>query len=412
MPPRLLLIAQPNSYRIAPHIRAARDMGMETLIASRGEYSLVTEVHRGLHIDLDDPAAALGIILAESKKSPFCGVLGCDDSTVELAAAAAAALRLPHNPPQAARISSRKDLARARLLSAGCPVPRHRLIDLRIPLGPQAAQTPYPCVLKPLHLSAGRGVIRADNARQFTAAARRIRAIVEKSGGGQYEQSHLLAEEYIPGIEVAFEGYLRGGELHQIALFDKPDPLTGPYFEETIYVAPSRLAQKTQSIVYRRVAQACAAYGLSVGPVHAELRINNEDAWILEAASRAIGGDCARALDGGRQYNIETLAIALATDRAISPAADKDARGVMMLPVPAAGLLQRVEGISAAAKVRHIEKVDINVAPGQELVPLPEGNQYPGTLFARADKPAAVITALRQAHQKLKFVVRPVWRIR
>ena len=411
MPDRLLLIAQPNSHRIAPYLRAAGTLGLQTLIASRGEHSLVTEVHAGLHVDLDQPAAALAVILAEASNRPFQGVLGCDDSTVELAAAAAAEMGLPHNPPHAARLSRRKDLARACLSAAACPVPRHALVDLTKPLPPQAARVPYPCVLKPLHLSAGRGVIRADNAAQFITAARRIGAIIKRAGGTAFEQNRLLAEQYIAGAEVAFEGYLHNGALRPLALFDKPDPLTGPYFEETIYVAPSRLAPATQALIHRRVAEACAAYGLRTGPVHAELRVGHRDAWILEVASRTIGGDCARVLDADGALTLETLAITLATGRPPTPRPMHGARGVMMLPIPAAGMLQSVQGIAAARKTPHIEKVVITAAPGHELTPLPEGDPYPGYLFARADTPAAVIKALKTAHAKLRFVLRPVWRI-
>jgi len=406
--PHLLLVAQPNSYRIAPYLRAARQMGLEVLIGSRGEHSLTTEVSQGLHLDLDNPAQALAHILAKSKHLRLVGVLGCDDSTVELAARAAQQLGLPHNPPKAARLSRRKDLARAHLLARGCRVPAHRLLDLQQPLAAQVTDLSWPCVVKPLNLSASRGVIRADTAPALARACQRIAPIIAETGS-PYERRHVLVEEYIDGVEVAFEGYLHRGELNTLALFDKPDPLVGPFFEETIYVTPSRLDAAGQARIRARVAEACAAYGLTTGPVHAELRVDRHDAWILEVAARTIGGDCARTLDSGDAFSLEALTIALATDLPVASQALDGARGVMMLPIPQAGLLRRVEGIGAASRVAHIEKVDIIVREGQQLVPLPEGNQYPGYLFARADSPEQVVAALRQAHACLNFVVAPVF---
>jgi len=385
-------------------------MGLEVLVASRGEYSLISELHDGLHIDLDDFDSALANILDEARKAPFAGILGSDDSTVVLAASAAERLGLPHNPPEAARLSRRKDLARAQLALAGCPVPVHYLIDLNRSLQKQVAELPWPCVIKPLHLSASRGVIRADKPAEFFTACERIKNIISDSSD-EFERTHLLVENYIDGVEVAYEGYLHNGVLTTLALFDKPDPLQGPYFEETIYVTPSQLDKATQAGIKRRVAQACAAYELSTGPVHAELRINAQDAWLLEVASRTIGGDCARTLDQGTDFKLEELTISLATGKPVNTQPPEEARGVMMIPIKKAGILRRVEGISAARKVTNIEKVDIIIRDGNELIPLPEGNQYPGYIFARGNTSSDVIRALRDAHAHLNFVMAPVFRI-
>ncbi len=384
-------------------------MGLAIQIASRGEHSLISEVHDGLHVDLDNPDSALADILRQAARTPFAAVLGSDDSTVELAAHAAARLGLPHNPPEAARLTRRKDLARAHLAHNHCAVPRHWLIDLEHKFDQQIADIRWPCVIKPLNLSASRGVIRADNRTEFHAALTRIRSIIANSGD-EFEQQHVLVEEYIEGIEVAYEGFLENGVLTTLVIFDKPDPLTGPFFEETIYVTPSQLPEATQEKISRRVAEACRAYGLTTGPVHAELRINEQNAWILEVACRTIGGDCARSLDQG-DFNLEELTLALAMGKSVSTQPLEDARGVMMIPVKQAGILRRVEGLSEAQKVEHIETIDIIMREGHELIPLPEGNQYPGYIFARAETPDAVIAALREAHAKLNFVVAPAIRL-
>lgn len=385
-------------------------MGLSVQIASRGEHSLISEVHDGLHVDLDDQARALTDILRQAEKTPFAAVLGSDDSTVELAALAANRLGLPHNPPAAAKLTRRKDLARAHLARSGCAVPRHWLIDLEEELDPQICDFIWPCVLKPINLSASRGVIRANNRAESFAALTRIKKIIAESTD-EFEQQHILVEEYIDGVEVAYEGYLQNGHLTTLSLFDKPDPLIGPFFAETIYVTPSQLATVIQEKIYQCVSEACQAYGLMNGPVHAELRIDKrDDVWILEVACRTIGGDCARSLDQD-DFNLEEMTLTLAMGETVSAQPPIDARGVMMIPVKQAGILRRVEGISAAQKIEHIETVDIILREGHELIPLPEGNQYPGYIFARAETADAVIQALREAHAKLNFVVAPIIRL-
>ena len=408
--PRFLLISQPNSYRIAPYIKAAQRMGLEVLIASTGKHSLITEVHAGLHIDLDDKATSLDSILIEAKRKPFAGILGSDDSTVELAASAAAKLGLPHNPPEAAQISSRKDLARVNLSLGGAPVPIHCLIDLSNPVEKQMAGLSWPCVIKPLSLSASRGVIRANNEREFIEACSRIKKIIEHAND-EFERTHVLVEDYIDGIEIAYEGYLKNGELNTLTIFDKPEPLTGPYFEETIYVTPSQLNNDIQENIKQTVQQACDIYGLKTGPIHAELRIDqNNKPWILEVASRTIGGDCARTLDSDNGFNIEELTIALAMNKDYEINKDEGYRGVMMMPIKQGGILRRVEGLSKAGNIKHIESVDIIIREGNELVPLPEGNQYPGYIFARAETQQEVTEALQNAFAQLEIVVAPIFR--
>jgi biotin carboxylase len=403
---RILLISEPNGYRLAPYIAAAKKMDLDTLVASCGRFSLTSEVVDGLHVDLNNTESSLNTILNHAKKKPFAGVIGCDDSTVELAAIVARELGLTHNSPAAARLTRRKDLARSHLGKFGCRVPRHWLINLREPLEEQLKQVDFPCVLKPLALSASRGVIRANSAQEFIEACKRIAQILEATEN-PVERNHLLAESYIDGIEIAFEGFLDNGKLTTLAIFDKPDPLIGPYFEETIYVMPSKLDRRQHRQVIEEITKACQAYDLTTGPIHAELRIDHSSAWILEVAARTIGGDCARSLDDD-SFNLEELIVSLAIGKQYDLSLPVEARGVMMIPIPKRGVLRRVEGLSEAIKIPHIENIEITTRSGNELIPLPEGNQYPGFIFARAETSDEVVTALRAAHEKLNFVVSPI----
>lgn len=407
-PPRLLLITPPNSYRTVAYLAAARRRAIDVLIASEGRYSLVSELAGGLQVDLENPAALQQLLDANARRA-FAGVVSTDDAVVELGSRVAEALDLPHNPPVAAQCSRRKDLSRQVLADAGVPVPRFRLLRLDAPARPQLKAVAYPCVVKPLALSGSRGVIRADDADALVAAVDRVRRILAVEYARESVLSmQLLVEDFVPGQEVALEGMLHEGRLAVLAIFDKPDPLNGPYFEETYYITPSRHPAGIRERIIRRVQQACTALGLREGPVHAEVRIRDGDGVIMEVASRTIGGDCARLLQFGTGQGLEDMVISHAVGKPLPVRPQAGGAGVLMIPIPHAGVLRRVEGITAARAVPHIEDVMISLRDGYELVPLPEGASYLGFIFARAPSAAQAEAALREAHARLNIVVAPL----
>jgi biotin carboxylase len=249
-------------------------------------------------------------------------------------------------------------------------------------------------------------VIRADDPAGAEAAAARIRAILDEDCHPDDEP--ILVEAYIPGEEVAVEALLRAGDLEVLAVFDKPDPLTGPYFEETLYVTPSRLPAEVQEQIARAVAEAAAAIGLTEGPVHAELRIDADGRpWILELAARTIGGLCARTLRFAAGVTLEELVLRHALGLPLDPRRETVAAGVMMLPIPGTGRLVAVHGQDDARAVPGITALELSIPPGGEVRPLPEGDRYLGFLFARAPTPAAVEDALRTAHSHLDVEITP-----
>ena len=438
---RVLLITPPGSYRIHAYLEAARDLGLEMLVASEGEHCLVPGPTGGLRVDLADTGAVVERVLAAHRDRPIAAVVATDDGAVEIANRAAAALGLAHNAPSAARTTRRKDLARAALAAAGLPAPVARQVDLRRSIRPQLDGIEFPCVVKPLAMSASRGVIRADDLPELEAACQRTGAIVGASTApsagastrtstgapapastgtsarasadapARAEEHHaLLIESFIPGPEIALEGMLAGGELTVLAIFDKPDPLDGPFFEETIYVTPSRLPEPVQTLAAMRVREGCAAYGLTEGPVHAELRIHDGDAWIIEIAGRTIGGDCAKLFTFGSGEGLEHLVLQRALGRPPPEAAFRgagQAAGVLMIPTPAAGILRRVEGVMAASRLPGIREVSITVREGYELIPLPEGGTYLGFVFALGEDPAGVEGSLRRAQEAIRVIVAP-----
>ena len=406
---RILLVAPPNSYRIGPYLSAAHELGMECLVVSQGEHALVSQLDQGMHVDFSDPDQAVQKIRTRLQQLSVQGVIGTDDATIEIAAQLAARLGLRHNTPAAARLSRRKDLARQQQQQAGLPVPDYWLIDRRQPLADQINPVHFPCVAKPVALSGSRGVIRANNPSDLQQILTRIGKILDQEGlADEYEQQHILIETFLHGPEVAFEGLLYDGELWPLALFDKPDPLEGPFFEETYYVTPSRHPPELIEKVRQRVAQACRAYGLREGPVHAECRLHDSDAWLLELASRTIGGQCARLIQFATGQSLESLILAHAAGSPPDVAMITGAAGVLMIPIEQSGILRRVEGIAEALRVTGIVDLEISVQQGYELIPLPEGASYLGFIFARADTPQQAEQALRAAFACLKVVTAPV----
>jgi biotin carboxylase len=404
---RLLLLLPTTTYRTEDFLAAARTLGVDVVCASERPNTL--EAHLPDHfltLDFADPDAAAATVTAFSRTHPLRAVVGVDDLTSLAAAAIAERLGLTSSGVAAVATARDKYQMRECLAAAGLPIPRYRRIALKDDPFLAARGVAFPCVLKPLTLSASRGVIRANNIDQFMAAFRRIAALLARDDvtvtgdGAQF----LLAEAFIPGIEVALEGLLIRGQLHTLALFDKPDPLDGPFFEETMYVTPSRLPDDVQARIREVSAAACAALGLAEGPIHAELRVNAEGPWVLEIAARSIGGLCSRTLRFGTGMTLEELILRHALGRPIASLdRERQAAGVMMIPIPRAGRLRTVHGEAAARAVAGIEDVKITAHREQELVPLPEGWQYLGFIFARGDTPAAVEAALRDAHARLSF---------
>lgn len=405
---RILLLMATRTYRARAFLRAARRLDARVVVGSERRNALArAKPGTTLAVDFRHPDRAVAQIQEAAKESPFGAVIGVDDDTTLIGAMASKALGLPHNDPDAVRATRDKHLMRRLLTAAGAPSPWFELVSLDDDLPAVAERLRYPCVVKPTFLSASRGVIRADDPAGFLAAARRIAAILAEpdavEAGGDDARS-LLVEGYLPGVEVALEGMLIGDTLKPLALFDKPDPLDGPFFEETIYVTPSRLPEPDQRRVFAATAQAARALGLREGPVHAELRVNDLGAWIVEIAARSIGGLCSDTLEFSGGRSLEELILLHATGADVSHfERSEQPSGVMMLPIPHAGVLREVHGSEAARTTPGIVDLTISVPLGDEVVPLPEGNRYLGFMFARAATAEAVEAALRAAHAHLRF---------
>ena len=418
--PRLLLLLPTVTYRTVAFVEAARRLGAELTVASERPSTFERANPTGLiTLDFADPTHAAGQARAFARGHLVHGVVAVDDETAVVAAAIAEELGLRGNPVAAARAARDKHRQRQLLAAAGVAVPRFELLTIGADPEGVARRAAYPCVLKPLRLSASRGVVRADDPHGFVAAFQRLKAILEQPGVaacGDWAR-HILVEEFVPGREVAVEGLVTQGALRVLAIFDKPDPLDGPFFEETIYVTPSRLAQAAQQEIAACAQAAVGALGLREGPVHAEVRHNDRGAWLIELAARPIGGRCGAALrfearetgkGKGETLSLEEIIIRHALGMDL-PTMERERRasGVMMIPVPGAGVLRHVRGVEEAQVVPLVEEVVITMHPGQTLVPWPEGSRYPGFIFARGGTSEAVEAALRAAHARLEFLTEP-----
>lgn len=410
--PRLLLLLPTRTYRAHDFMEAAGRLGVDVVVGSERKQALADQVPgRTLALDFRHLQDATNAIIEFAKIYPLDAVLAVDDDTAVLGAVASEALALPHNPIASVTATRNKHRLRMILAQAGLLSPPFSLFSVDDDATAITDQVPYPCVVKPLCLSASRGVIRANTPDEFAVAFDRLSRLLrtpEVMVRDDKLAEQILVEGYIPGTEVALEGLLVKGELTVLALLDKPDPLDGPFFEETLYITPSRLPESVQQDIAACTAQAARAIGLQEGPVHAELRVNDQGAWLIEMAARSIGGLCSRTLRFGTGLSLEELILLHATGADVGAyTRERHAAGVMMLPIPYGGILIGIRGQEAAKQVPGIEDLAITIPLGQEVVPLPEGAQYLGFLFARADTPEQVEIALRDAHRCLRFTIDP-----
>jgi ATP-grasp domain/L-amino acid ligase C-terminal domain 2 len=399
---KLLLIGATTGYQTGVFGEAARRLGFQLKLATDRCHVLDNPWgDDALALRFEDPEGAARTIAAEAKVD---GIVAVGDRPAYIAALAAQLLAIPYNSPDAVLACRNKFLARERFRAAGLLVPEFHRIALADGPHPDAESAKYPCVLKPLGLSASRGVIRANNPDEFAAAFRRIQALLadpEIARLHDQQDQFLQVESFIDGHEFAIEGILIHERLQVLALFDKPDPLDGPFFEETIYLTPSREGAETQREIIRTTESAIKALGLTHGPIHAEMRLNPLGVWMLEVAARPIGGLCARVLPG-----VEDLILRHAAGEDVAGIAmPTPAAGVMMIPIPREGIYVAVDGSDDARATPNIEDLLITAKQGQKLAPLPEGNSYLGFIFARGDSPCEVEQALRDAHAKLRFEI-------
>ena len=425
---RVLLLATTTGYQIRSFGEAAEKVGVRLVFASdRCDQLEDPWWDQAIPVRFHEAAQSIQAVVQRFADTPPAGIVAVGDRPAVLASHLASVFGLPGHPPAAAAISRNKLLTRQALRDAGLPTPWFELVSIDAAAAPLATRVPYPAVIKPLALAGSRGVMRVNDTAEFVAAFARLRALlqlpdvrIEREDAHEY----ALIESFVPGSEYAIEGLLERGEMRVLAIFDKPDPLDGPFFEETIYATPS----STDAIVQRRIVEAVMAavrgIGLRHGPIHAECRVNGDGVHVLEVAARPIGGLCARALrfrrqtdavarttrpadeDDGRTMSLEEVLLRHAIGDTVSDVVREDsASGVMMIPIPKRGVYRGVDGVDDARAVGGIEDIRITAKPETALVPLPEGKSYLGFIFSRGSTARDVVRALRDAHARLRFSI-------
>jgi len=411
--PCLLLLASKMGYQTRSFAEAASHLGLDVVIGSDRCRQLDDPWSDGaVPLQFQQPERAAKQLVQAVRGRPVRGILALGDRQTATAAHAARLLGLRYNLPESVENCRSKLRQRQVLRAAGLPVPDFFCFYVSEAIDSLLPRVAFPCVVKPLRLSASQGVIRANDAAEFAAAVKRIGKLLasaEIQVTRESDLDRLLVENYIPGAEVALEGLLDRGQLRVLALFDKPDPLEGPYFEESIYTTPSRLPCEMQERIFDCAARTVRALGLSDGPVHAEFRVNHAGPWVLEASPRPIGGLCSRVLRfGPERIFLEELLVRQAVGLP-GPGLDREslAAGVMMIPVPSSGVLEEVAGVDQATAIPGVDEIHITARLHDFIAAWPEGSSYLGFIFARADSPQQVEAALRRAHQAMRFRIAP-----
>ena len=411
---RVLILSTTTGYQLRSFGDAARRIGIDLTFATDRCQKLDDPWRdQAVAVRFHEADVSLAAIVSAARKRPIDGIIAVGDRTVVLAARVARALGLRGNSPDSVTASVNKKIARIRLAAAGLSVPWF----FEAPPDPRVAADPrvrFPCVIKPLGLSGSRGVMRADSPEELHAAIIRLKKLLSRLDVRALRnglEDTMLVEGFIEGREFAVEGVLRDGALHTFAIFDKPEPLDGPFFEETIYVTPSDLPREQQHAMVAEVQQATRALGLTDGPVHAECRVGPAVTFVLEIAARPIGGLCSKVLRFSRAgqrapLTLEEVLLRHAIGEDVEDLVrERAAAGVMMIPIPKRGTLRRVDGIEDARAISNVEEIDITAKIDQLLEPLPEGASYLGFIFARASQRAGVLAALNEAHEKLHFEI-------
>lgn len=416
---KVLLLATTTGYQIRSFGEAAATLGVKLVFASdRCDRLEDPWWDQAIPVRFHEEAASTDAVVSAFDGARPDGIVAVGDRPSLLAARVAEAFGLAGHSPAAAAASRNKLATRRAFRAAGLATPWFETVPITSDARDLAGRVAYPAVLKPLALSGSRGVMRVDSATELVAAFERLRRLLGAPDVRiERDEAHEIAmiESFIPGREYAVEGLLDHGTLRVLAIFDKPDPLDGPFFEETIYVTPSRATERRREQITAAVFAATAALGLRHGPVHAECRVDGDAVYVLEVAARPIGGLCSRALrfsgkgEGGRGSSLSSLEEVLLRHAMGEDVSDyvreRDASGVMMIPIPHRGVYRRVDAVDEARAVDGVEDVQITAKPDTVLVPLPEGKSYLGFIFARAAEPEGVERALREAHARLRFTI-------
>lgn len=399
---KLLVILPANTYRAQRFLEAARKLGVDVFIATDSDFSPPDPSNSVIDgISFCDPKEAGRQIADIIRHQGPMSVLAVDEAAVEVAEWTRVALGLIDHPNSGILATRDKRELRQRLRENNISQPK--TFDI-LELEQGRGEIPFPVVVKPSKGSGSIGVTKAQNQQELTKSLITVQDVIAKM---TISNQCIVVEEYIPGVEFAVDILVTDGKLHVLVIFEKPDPLVGPFFAETIYVTPPHLTDSQLEALHSVIQKCIRALSINNGPLHLELRLTSANDWVpIDIASRSIGGNCSNALAFASNTSLEELIIQNALGlEVINTQRERRASGVYMIPAETLGTLVAVHGVEAALKVRFVEDIQITVKPGTKTVPLPFDNQYLGFIFAKAPGAKTVEKALRTARALLEIEV-------
>lgn len=381
------------------------------------EESLTAARQLGLRpttVAVQPPEQAIEQALRLHEQTSIGAVLGYEEDATLTVAHIAAALGLPAHPVAAAEAALDKPMMKQRFAAAGIPAADFIVAADEDEAVAWAEAGGYPVVVKPCRGSASQGVIRANDEHTLRQAYRRLRRIIrdhELDNGGRPPSAHLV-ERYLPGSELSCELLLQYGAPEVITEFGKPLPLTGPYFEESIYLTPPALGAALRREVHELSMAAAKALGFYHGPAHCEIRLTPDGPKVLEIAGRLLGGACAGSFRDRLGEDLDALLLRSALGERITlpaPADDAPTVGALMIPVPGEGRVVAVRGDDGARRVPGVRDVSLQTEPGEIVVPFPEQACYAvGFVSASGPDEAAVVGSLGQAAAQISLELTPL----
>ncbi len=400
---QILLVLPANTYRAQRFLDAARKLDVGVVIATDSDFSPPDYSNSVIDsFSFCDPKLAGANLAAEAKRRGISRVLAVDEAGVEVAEWTRTALegRSVANPGILA--TRNKASLRKILQKQGIAQPRQFQISQSDDLFSKEIE--FPVIVKPSKGSGSLGVTLANDYQELEFSLEIVNNLVVTTN---IDRQQIIVEEFIPGDEYAVEVLVEDFNPMILAVFEKPDPLDGPYFAETIYITPPRLDTENLTNLEDTVLKCIVALGVKEGPIHMELRLTPSFTWVpIDIAARSIGGNCSDALQFTAAESLEELILKNVFAHKLSGITrEHQASGVYMIPITKAGTLKQVDGIDEANKVRFVNKIEITLATGSKVLPLPYDNQYLGFIFAKAPTTTAVEKALREAYAQLDIKI-------
>ena len=382
---KLLLVIPENSYKSNDFVTSAEKLDLDFLVITDsqqvfGQFSDTVIIH-GFDEELENDV--------KEKLQDVTHILPVDHSALKFSAYLVDLLKAKGNNTKSINTAMNKFESRNIFNSISEIKIQNAIVnkieDIEIFINENGTS-----VLKPIYGTASKSVIKVESFQENKAE-------VEKLMQDCSDQD-LIIEEFVDGSEYALEGNLINSELNKIVIFDKPINYKEPYFEESIYIAPTEIPDKTQKEIVNLIGKACKKLGLENGPVHVEFKIHNKEIFIIEINPRMIGGLCSRCLSFGLfKTSLEEIALhAFLNNELKSIDLLSNFVGVLMIPTPISGKFISINK-NELESIPNVSGVEITVSENSNLLEPPFGDKYLGFVFSQGDSKEKVMESLTLA---------------